>query len=89
MADLENTAPKITSEYKPEHADLVEAQRRRQKKRQRKLKRIILAAVGWAFIAINIYFMVTTERSVPQIWDPYEILGISSVWLHDHEARRP
>jgi len=77
--ELENTAPKIQSGFKPEHADLVDGQRRKQRKRERKVKRIILAAVGWAFIALNVYWMATVQRTAPKIWDPYEILGIDRV----------
>jgi len=77
--ELENTAPKIQSDFKPQHADLVDGQRRKQRKRERKVKRIILAAVGWAFIALNVYWMVTVQRTAPKIWDPYEILGVDRV----------
>ncbi|KAF1347755.1 molecular chaperone [Delphinella strobiligena] len=75
-AELENTAPRIQSSYEPEHADLIEGQRRRQKRRERKVKRMIVAASGWAFMGLMIYLMSVTARSIPQIWDPYEILGI-------------
>ncbi|KAL1302813.1 hypothetical protein AAFC00_003151 [Neodothiora populina] len=74
--DLENTAPRIQSSYEPEHADLIEGQRRRQKRRERKLKRMIVAAAGWTFMALMIYLMSVTARSETKIWDPYEILGI-------------
>jgi len=77
--DLENTAPRIESSYSPEHADLIEGQRRRQKRRERKLKRMIVAAMGWAFMALMIYLMTVTARSETKIWDPYEILGIPTV----------
>ena len=81
FSDLENTAPKIQSAFKPDHADLVDAQRRRQKKKQRRLKRVAVAVVGWAFIAVNVYLMATTQRTAAKIWDPYDILGVSSVRL--------
>ncbi|GAM87449.1 hypothetical protein ANO11243_054740 [Dothideomycetidae sp. 11243] len=74
--ELESTAPKISSSFKPKDGDLVEGQKRRQKKKQRKLKRMLLAVVGWAFIAINVYLMVNTTRIAPKLWDPYEILDI-------------
>jgi len=80
-SELENTAPKIQSAFKPDHADLVDAQRRRQKKKQRRLKRVAVAVVGWAFIAVNVYLMATTQRTAAKIWDPYDILGVSSVRL--------
>ncbi|PNS17304.1 hypothetical protein CAC42_6987 [Sphaceloma murrayae] len=100
--ELENTAPRIDSGFKPKDADLVEGQKRKQKKRERKLKRMILAVVGWAFIAFNVWWMINTTRSAPKIWDPYDILGIApgatekqvqskyrklSVTLHPDKAR--
>ncbi|GAB7356091.1 hypothetical protein MBLNU459_g6698t2 [Dothideomycetes sp. NU459] len=74
--DLENTAPRIASSYTPEHVDLIDGQRRKQKRRERKIKRIVAAAVGWATMALMVYLMAVTTRSQPKIWDPYEILGI-------------
>lgn len=40
---------------------------------------MIVAASGWAFMGLMIYLMSVTARSIPQIWDPYEILGIPMV----------
>lgn len=77
--ELENTAPLIKSSFRPKDAELVDGQRKKQKKRERKLKRIILATVGWAFIAFNVYWMINTQRITPKIWDPYEILGVQQV----------
>ncbi|KAF4548674.1 putative translocation protein sec63 [Elsinoe fawcettii] len=75
--ELESTAPRIESGFKPKDADLVEGQRRRQKKRERRLKRMILAVGGWLFIAFNIWWMINTTRTATKIWDPYDILGIA------------
>ena len=77
--ELESTAPKISSDFKPKDAELVENQRRKQKKKERRVKRLILAALGWAFIAVNVWWMVNTQRIAPKIWDPYEILDVSRV----------
>ncbi|TKX22925.1 DnaJ domain-containing protein 8 [Elsinoe australis] len=100
--ELENTAPRIESSFKPKDADLVEGQKRRQKKKERKMKRILLAIGGWIFIAFNVWWMINTTRSAPKIWDPYEILGLTpgvterqvqskyrklSVTLHPDKAR--
>ena len=74
--DLENTATRIESSYTPEHADLIDGHRRRQKRRERKIKRMIVAGVGWTTIALMVYLMAVTQRSTPKIWDPYEILGV-------------
>lgn len=43
------------------------------------MKRMVVAASGWAFMGLMIYLMSVTARSIPQIWDPYEILGIPMV----------
>lgn len=73
---LENTAPKIQSEYKPKDADLIEAQRRKQKRKELKLKRIVAAAIGWLTMAYMIYLMLVTQRSSAKIWNPYDILNL-------------
>ncbi|KAK8211439.1 secretory subunit [Zalaria obscura] len=74
--DLENTAPRIKSSFQPEHADLIDGHRRKQKRRERKHKRMIAALVGWAMIAYMVYLMSVTARSTPKIWNPYEILDV-------------
>lgn len=71
------TAPRIKTEYRPEHADLIDSQRKAQKRRERKLKRGIAVIVGWAVIALMAYLIVVTARTIPKIWNPYDILGIS------------
>ncbi|KAI9721743.1 MAG: hypothetical protein M1812_002078 [Candelaria pacifica] len=75
--DLENTAPRIQSEFKPQDADLIEGQIKKQKRRERRLKRIVTAAAGWLMMGYMIYLIMVTARSIPKIWDPYDILGIS------------
>lgn len=77
--ELENTAPRIDSAFKPKDAEFVDNQRLRQKKRERRVKRLSLAIIGWLFIAVNIYLMITTQRTAPKIWNPYEILDVSMV----------
>ncbi|KAI9883275.1 MAG: nucleolar DEAD-box protein required for synthesis of 60S ribosomal subunit [Watsoniomyces obsoletus] len=75
--ELENTAPRIQTDYKPEHADLIEGQKRKQRRRERKLKRMLTALTGWLIIGWMIYLIISTARTIPKIWDPYDILGIS------------
>lgn len=43
------------------------------------MKRMIVAAMGWAFMGLMIYLMSVTARSQPKIWDPYEILNLPMV----------
>ncbi|RAL16692.1 J domain-containing protein [Aspergillus homomorphus CBS 101889] len=74
---LENTAPRIKSDFKPEHGDLVEAQKRKRLRKERRIKRIVTVVVGYAVMAWMAYLIVVTARTVPKIWDPYDILGIS------------
>jgi translocation protein SEC63 len=73
------TAPRIKTDYRPEHADLIDGQRKAQKKKERKMKRIITVIVGWAIIALMCYLYYVTARTIPKIWNPYDILGISDV----------
>ena len=75
--DLEQTATRVQSDFKPEKADLIEAQRRRRKRQNRKTKRIVAAVLGYAFMAYMAYLIAVTQRTVPKLWDPYDILGVS------------
>ena len=75
------TAPRIKSDFRPEHADLIDGQRKAQKRKERKLKRGITVVAGWTIMAIMAYLIVVTARTIPKIWNPYDILGISDVWL--------
>jgi translocation protein SEC63 len=80
-SDLGATAPRIKSDFRPEHADLIDGQRKAQKRKERKLKRGITVVAGWAIMALMAYLIVVTARTIPKIWNPYDILGISDVWL--------
>lgn len=75
--ELENTATRINTDFKPKHADLIEGQRKKQKRRERRLKRMLFSVTGWLLIAYMAYLMAVTARTVPKIWDPYDVLGVS------------
>ncbi|KAL4809178.1 Sec63 Brl domain-containing protein [Aspergillus unguis] len=75
--ELENTAPRIRSDFKPEHEDLIDAQKRKRLRKERRIKRIITVVVGYAVMAYMAYLIVVTARASPKIWDPYDILGVS------------
>ncbi|KIW84977.1 hypothetical protein Z517_00365 [Fonsecaea pedrosoi CBS 271.37] len=75
--DLEQTATRVKSDFKPHNVDIIEAQRRRRKRQNRKTKRIIAVIVGYTFMAYMIYLIIVTQRTVPKMWDPYDILGVS------------
>lgn len=75
----ESASPRIQSDYKPPHADVVADLRAAQRRKQRKIKRTLAALAGWAIMAGMVYLILVTQRTVPQIWNPYDILGISEV----------
>ncbi|KAL5335348.1 Sec63 Brl domain-containing protein [Aspergillus crustosus] len=75
--ELENTAPRIRSDFKPEHEDLIEAQKRKRLRKERRIKRIVTVILGYGIIAYMAYLIVVTARSTTKIWDPYDILGVS------------
>lgn len=76
---IENTAPRIQSDFRIKDDDLIQAQKKRQRRTERKTKRIITAVIGYAVMAYMIYLIYVTARTVPKIWDPYDILGVSRV----------
>ncbi|KAJ5491302.1 hypothetical protein N7539_002869 [Penicillium diatomitis] len=75
--DLENTAPRIQSDFKPEHADLVEAQKRKRLRKERRIKRIVTVIAGYVIMAWMAYLIFVTARTTPKLYDPYSILGVS------------
>ncbi|QDS77496.1 hypothetical protein FKW77_000226 [Venturia effusa] len=75
--DLENTAPRIHSDYRPEHANIIASLKAKQKRRERKIKRAIVSIGGWLIIASMVYLIIVTARTITKIWDPYDVLGIS------------
>jgi len=50
-----------------------------QKRKQRKVKRTLVALAGWGLMGFMAYLIMTTEPTVAKIWNPYDILGISEV----------
>ncbi|KAL6705604.1 secretory subunit [Coniothyrium glycines] len=75
--ELENTGTRIDSAFTPEHADLIQGQRKKQKRLERRIKRGIVMLGGWAMNAAMVYLILVTARTAPKIWDPYEVLGVS------------
>lgn len=74
-----NQAQAIKTDYKHRHADVVDALRAKQKRKQRRIKRAIVALGGWALMGAMAYLIMTTTPVVNKIWNPYDILGISDV----------
>jgi translocation protein SEC63 len=79
LQDLENTAPRIKSNFKPQHADLVEAQKRKRLRKERRIKRIITVILGYLVMAWMVYLILVTARTTAKVYDPYDILGVSRV----------
>lgn len=77
--DNDALAPRISSDYTIKHGDVVASLRAAQKRKQRKIKRAIFVVLGWALMAGMVYLIVTTQKIIPKIWNPYDILGISEV----------
>jgi translocation protein SEC63 len=75
--ELENTGTRIDSDFTPEHADLIQGQRKKQKRLERRIKRGLVMLGGWALNAAMVYLILITARTTPDIWDPYEVLGVS------------
>ncbi|KAL1953995.1 hypothetical protein VTO42DRAFT_1850 [Malbranchea cinnamomea] len=74
---LENTATRIKSDFKPQHEDLIRAQKQKLLRKERRIKRIFAVLLGYVIMGWMVYLIIVTARSTPKIWDPYEILGIS------------
>ncbi|KAG6085949.1 hypothetical protein E4U33_000461 [Claviceps sp. LM78 group G4] len=75
--DDSHLAPRIKTDYKIQHDDVVVSLRAKQKRKQRKIKRALVAIAGWALMGFMGYLIMTTEPIVNKIWNPYSILGIS------------
>ncbi|RMD39210.1 hypothetical protein DV735_g5919, partial [Chaetothyriales sp. CBS 134920] len=75
--ELEQTAGRIESNFKPKDERLIEEQRQRQKKKARKTKRIIAVVLGWLTMAYLLYLVFNAEQTRVKLWDPYDILGVS------------
>jgi hypothetical protein len=79
LVELENTGARIESDFTPEHADLIQGQRKKQKRMERRIKRGLVMLGGWALNAAMVYLILVTATTTPDIWDPYAILGVSRV----------
>ncbi|KAF6218076.1 hypothetical protein HO133_006488 [Letharia lupina] len=75
--DIEDTAPRIKSNFKPADDALIQGQKRKQWRRERRLKRITTVAMGYLTMAWMMYLIMITKTTAPKIWDPYSILDIS------------
>lgn len=58
---------------------MIDGQRKAQRRKERKSKRIVVALAGWAIMGFMAYLIYVTARTIPKLWNPYDILGISDV----------
>ncbi|KAL9597739.1 MAG: hypothetical protein Q9219_004933 [cf. Caloplaca sp. 3 TL-2023] len=79
--DEQNTAPRIKSDFKPLDENLIQGQKRKQWRRERRLKRFITVVAGYATMALMLYLIAVTKTTVSKIYDPYDILDIPRVGL--------
>ena len=77
--ELENTAPRIKSDFKPEDESLITGQKNKQWRKERRIKKFFTMVLGYAVMGYMVYLIIVTQRIMPKIWDPYTILGISRV----------
>ena len=64
--ELESTATRLSTDFTPEHADLIDNQRKKQRRRERRIKRAIVSVLGWSIIAGMIYLIAVTARTAPK-----------------------
>ncbi|OAA58610.1 protein translocation complex component [Niveomyces insectorum RCEF 264] len=70
--------PRIQTDYRPPHADLVDAERKKYRRQQRRLGLALAVAVGWATMGYMMYLIHYTDAPAAQrVWNPYDILGIA------------
>ncbi|KAF2430766.1 hypothetical protein EJ08DRAFT_588353 [Tothia fuscella] len=76
-SDLESTAPRIKTDYQAEDGEIIDSLKAKQKRKERKIKRMTFSLAGWAMMAFMVYLILVTARTVEKRWDPYDVLGIS------------
>jgi translocation protein SEC63 len=79
--NVEAAAPPAKYNYKTDDEDLIQESKRKAKRRERKVKRMLAATLGYLVMAGMVYLIIVTARTTPRIYDPYSILGVSSVCL--------
>lgn len=75
--------PRIKSAYRPKDAEVIVATRKKDKRKDNKLWLVFLVVLGWSVMAYTMYLIYVTPATVRSIWNPYDILGISEVWIAD------
>jgi len=68
---------RIQTNYKHDHADLVDSLRKKEKRKDRKLWLLLLVVFLWSVIGYMGYLISITEAPQQKLWNPYDILKIS------------
>jgi translocation protein SEC63 len=71
--------PRIKSDYQPKNAEVIDATRKKDRRKENKLWLVCLVVLGWSVMAYTMYLIYVTPVTVRSIWNPYDILGISEV----------
>lgn len=72
--------PRVQSNFRHSHSDLVDAERAKYRRQQRRLGLIMAVTVGWATIGYMLYLIqFAEEHQIERVWNPYDILGIADV----------
>ncbi|OIW32990.1 translocation protein sec63 [Coniochaeta ligniaria NRRL 30616] len=69
--------PRIKSDYRPTDAEVVDATRKKDRRKDNKLWLVFLVLLGWSVMAYTMYLIYVTPTTIRSIWNPYDILGIS------------
>lgn len=73
--------PRTKTDFRLKDADLVDAQRKLERRKQHKVWMAMMALAGWAIMAYTMYLIYVTPATVQKLWNPYDILGIDEVCL--------
>lgn len=80
FSDPTKKFPRIQTDYKPKHADLVASQRKKEFSQGRRWILALFVLVGWAVMSYTAYLIYYVETpAVNRVWNPYDILGIAEV----------
>lgn len=71
--------PRIKSDYRAKYSDLVDAQRKQERRKQRKIWLALMVVAGWSIMAYTMYLIYVTPAPARKLWNPYDILGLSEV----------
>ncbi|EAQ88992.1 hypothetical protein CHGG_05611 [Chaetomium globosum CBS 148.51] len=67
---------RIQTSFKHDHSATVDALRKKEKRKDRKLWLTFAVVTGWAVMGYMLYLIQTTEAPVHKLWNPYDILNI-------------